>query len=38
MIESLQIKNFTVFTAAALEFGKNLDVIVGRLPKLAYSV
>ena len=45
MITSLQVKNFTVFGEAKLDFGKNLNVIVGEngagkthLLKLAYSV
>lgn len=45
MIKSLQVKNFTVFSDAQLEFGKNLNVLVGEngtgkshLLKLAYSL
>lgn len=45
MITSLQVKNFTAFSEVKLEFGKNLNVIVGEngagkthLLKLLYSV
>lgn len=45
MIESLQLRNFTVFHEASLQFGKQLNVIVGEngagkthVLKLAYSV
>ncbi len=45
MLRSLDIKNFTVFSAANLAFGSNLNVIVGEnstgkthILKLAYSV
>lgn len=45
MIKSLQVKNFTVFSDAKLDFGKHLNVIVGEngagkthVLKLAYSV
>lgn len=45
MLKRMSIKNFTVFTAADLQFGRNLNVIVGEngsgkthLLKLAYSV
>ncbi|MEO5728934.1 MAG: AAA family ATPase [Byssovorax sp.] len=45
MITSLQVKNFTAFSEAKLDFGKHLNVIVGEngtgkthILKLAYSV
>lgn len=45
MIESLHVKDFTVFSNAALDFGRNLNVFVGEngtgkshLLKLAYSL
>lgn len=45
MIESLHVKNFTVFSKADFDFGKHLNVIVGEngagkthVLKLAYSV
>jgi ABC-type hemin transport system ATPase subunit len=45
MLKSLKLKNFTVFPEADLEFGKNLNIIIGEnstgkshILKLAYSI